>query len=132
MMSEKKIFTNGCFDIVHRGHIELLKHCKTLGSVIVALNSDDSVRRLKGHQRPINKQEDRKAMLEAIKYVDRVIIFEEDTPYDLIKKVCPDIIVKGGDYKKEDVIGADLCEVVIFNYINGYSTTKTIQSINNW
>jgi D-beta-D-heptose 7-phosphate kinase/D-beta-D-heptose 1-phosphate adenosyltransferase len=128
-MGKKSVFTNGCFDILHRGHIELLKYCETLGDVIVGLNSDESIRRLKGDRRPVNSQDDRKALLQAIKYVDRVIIFEEDTPYNLIKKTTPDIIVKGGDYKKEEVIGSDLCEVIIFNYLDGYSTTKTIEGI---
>jgi len=128
-MGKKSVFTNGCFDILHRGHIELLKYCETLGDVIVGLNSDESIRRLKGDRRPVNSQDDRKALLQAIKYVDRVIVFEEDTPYNLIKKTTPDIIVKGGDYKKEEVIGSDLCEVIIFNYLDGYSTTKTIEGI---
>jgi len=128
-VDKKIVFTNGCFDVLHRGHIELLKYCETLGDVIVGLNSDESIRRLKGDRRPVNSQDDRKALLQAIKYVDRVIIFEEDTPYNLIKKTTPDIIVKGGDYKKEEVIGSDLCEVIIFNYLDGYSTTKTIEGI---
>ena len=126
------VFTNGCFDIIHRGHIELLKYCKTLGDeVIVGLNSDDSVRRLKGETRPINLANDRKAVLEAISCVDKVVVFEEDTPYNLIKNIKPDVIVKGGDYNKENVVGGDLCEVIIFKYLNGYSTTKTIKSLSN-
>ena len=126
----KKIFTNGCFDIIHRGHLELLKYCKSLGGeVIVGLNSDASVKILKGKNRPINNQNDRKLMLRSIRYVDNVIIFHENTPYNLIKEINPDIIVKGGDYKIKDVVGNNICEVKIFNYVNGYSTTKTIQSI---
>tara|TARA_R100000664_G_scaffold20070_1_gene29278 strand:- start:9502 stop:9897 length:396 start_codon:yes stop_codon:yes gene_type:complete len=126
------VFTNGCFDIIHRGHIELLKYCKTLGDeVIVGLNSDDSVRRLKGETRPINLANDRKAVLEAMSCVDKVVVFEEDTPYNLIKNIKPDVIVKGGDYNKENVVGGDLCEVIIFKYLNGYSTTKTIKSLSN-
>ena len=128
-MGKKVIFTNGCFDIIHRGHIELLKYCKTLGNVVVGLNSDESVARLKGETRPINSQEDRQEVLRAIKYVDHVSVFDEDTPYNLIKKIQPDIIIKGADYEKEDVVGSDLCEVIIFNYLDGYSTTKTIESI---
>tara|TARA_R110002020_G_scaffold378887_2_gene589915 strand:+ start:211 stop:606 length:396 start_codon:yes stop_codon:yes gene_type:complete len=130
-MSDKNIFTNGCFDILHRGHLELLKYCKTLGTVTVGLNSDDSVRRLKGQSRPINNESDRKFMLESCKYVDRVIIFEDETPYDLIKKIKPDIIVKGGDYKKSEVVGEDLAVIHIFEFINGYSTTKIIKNIIN-
>tara|TARA_Y100000310_G_C20369436_1_gene662834 strand:- start:24 stop:419 length:396 start_codon:yes stop_codon:yes gene_type:complete len=126
------VFTNGCFDIIHRGHIELLMYCKSIGrKVIVGLNSDCSVKRLKGVSRPVTSQDDRKIVLEALKYVDKVIIFYEDTPYDLIKIIKPDIIVKGGDYNKEDVVGNDLSEVKIFNYVDGYSTTKTIKHITN-
>ena len=123
----KLIFTNGCFDILHRGHIELLKYCKSLGDVIVGLNSDSSVKRLKGQDRPYNKQEDRKFVLESCKYVDGVILFDEDTPYNLICKLRPDVIVKGGDYKPEDVAGNDIARVDIFQYIEGYSTTKILE-----
>ena len=126
------IFTNGCFDIIHRGHLELLKFCKSLGStVVVGINSDASIKKLKGETRPINNQEDRVFMLESLRYVDKVIVFEEETPYNLIKKIKPDTIVKGSDYKKEEVVGFDLCEVVIFEKIDGYSTTKKIQDISN-
>jgi len=131
-MAKKKIFTNGCFDIVHRGHIELLKFCKAYGRVIVGLNSDVSVRRLKGSSRPIFSQKDRKFLLESCRYVDKVIIFDEDTPLELVKKIKPDIIVKGGDYTEDQVIGKDLCNsVIIFNYLDGYSTTQIIQDIDN-
>ena len=126
----KVIFTNGCFDILHRGHIELLKYCYSLGDiVIVGFNSDDSVKSLKGINRPINSQKDRKIILESIKYVHQVIVLNENTNYNLIKDIKPDIIVKGGDYKARDVVGKDLCEVKIFNYVEGYSTTKAIQDI---
>ena len=94
----KIVFTNGCFDILHRGHLELLRYCKTLGSVIVGLNSDESVKRNKGQDRPVNCQEDRKFLLESLVFVDQVIIFEEDTPYNLVKSLSPDVIVKGDDY----------------------------------
>tara|TARA_R110002020_G_scaffold229529_3_gene440283 strand:+ start:726 stop:1115 length:390 start_codon:yes stop_codon:yes gene_type:complete len=127
----KKIFTNGCFDILHRGHIELFKYCKSMGYVIVGLNSDLSVQTLKGEKRPINAEKDRKFILESIKYVDEVVIFEENTPYRLIKHINPDIIVKGGDYEASGVVGADLAEVKIFNYIDGYSTTKIIERSSN-
>ncbi len=126
-----KVFTNGCFDIIHRGHLELLKYCKTLGYVVVGLNSDNSVKRLKGQERPINNQSDRKHLLECLKFVDEVIIFDEDTPINLINQIQPDVVVKGGDYKAEEVIGSNVCEVKIFNYVNGYSTTQTIERINN-
>jgi len=124
------VFTNGCFDIIHRGHLDLLKFCKSNGStVIVGLNSDKSIKRLKGKDRPINNEEDRRYILESLKFVDKVIVFNEDTPYNLIKKVKPDLIVKGGDYKPDQVVGNDLCEVEIFKYVKGYSTTKTIKNI---
>ena len=131
-MSKKKVFTNGCFDVLHRGHIELLQFCKLHGKVIVGLNSDKSVKRIKGLDRPVFSQEDRKFMLESCRYVDEVMIFEEDTPLELIKKVKPNIIVKGGDYEREDVVGNNVCDsVIIFNYLDGYSTTKIIQNISN-
>lgn len=122
----KTIFTNGCFDILHPAHIKLLQYCKSLGRVVVGLNSDKSAKRLKGPTRPTFSQEDRKYMLESCRYVDEVYIFEEDTPYNLIKDIKPDIVVKGGDYKPEDVVGVDLAEIIIFNYIDGYSTTKVL------
>ena len=111
----KTVFTNGCFDVLHKGHIELLRHCKTLGYVVVGLNSDSSVRRLKGENRPFNNQQDRKFLLESCRYVDEVIFFEEDKPLELIKQIKPDILVKGGDYNKESVVGHDIVpETIIF------------------
>jgi len=103
-----------------------------LGEVVVGLNSDESVRRIKGESRPINNQEDREFLLRSLKFVDNVIIFDEDTPYGLIKRIKPDIIVKGGDYKPEEVVGSDLCKVLIFNnYDDRYSTTQAIERISN-
>ena len=127
----KTVFTNGCFDILHKGHIDYLQKSKKLGNkLIVGLNSDASIKRLKGDTRPINNQEDRKAVLESLGCVDKVIIFDEDTPYDLIKQIKPDIITKGGDYKLiEDVVGHDLTEVKLISYVEGYSTTKILESI---
>ena len=111
------VFTNGCFDIVHRGHVELLKFARSCGKkLVVGLNSDASVKKLKGPSRPIQCQEDRKAILESIRWVDEVIIFDEPTPIDLIKKIQPDFIVKGGDYKPEQVVGNELAEVKIFEF----------------
>jgi len=128
----KTVFTNGCFDVLHRGHIELLKFCRGLGEkVVVGLNSDASIRKLKGAARPINKEEDRAFILEAMVYVDEVILFDEETPQTLIEKVVPDIIVKGGDYNSDTVVGKDLAEIMIFEYLDGYSTTKTLQDISN-
>jgi len=132
MAKKKIIFTNGCFDVLHRGHIELLKFCKNMGEVIVGLNTDKSIKRLKGPDRPIFNQNDRKFMLESCRYVDKVILFDEDTPLNLIEKINPDIIVKGGDYKKEEIIGADICSnIVIFSFIDGYSTTQIIQNLSD-
>ena len=131
------IFTNGCFDLLHVGHIELLKYAKCLGDyLIVGINSDNSIKRLKGLSRPINNQITRKIILESIKYVDEVVVFDEDTPIEIIKKIQPKIIVKGGDYKKEDVVGYELekvglLEVKIFNYVANNSTTKIIERISN-
>lgn len=128
----KVVFTNGCFDILHVGHMQLLKYCKSIGHlVVVGLNSDSSISRLKGPSRPINSQEDRKVMLESIKYVDKVFIFDELTPLNLIKQIKPNVIVKGGDYTEDEVVGNKLAEVRIFNYVEGYSTTKAIQNIAN-
>lgn len=125
----KKVFTNGCFDVMHLMHVELLRFAKLHGDyLIVGLNSDNSVKRLKGNSRPIFNQEDRKKFLESIRYVDKVIIFDEDTPLELIKKVQPDLIVKGGDYKAEEVVGAEICEVKIFPFTKGYSTTSILQN----
>ena len=121
------VFTNGCFDILHRGHMELLKYCKSLGGhVVVGLNSDSSVKQLKGATRPFFTQQDRKFMLQSCMYVDEVVIFNQETPYEIIKDLKPDIIVKGGDNNKEEVVGHELAEEKIFNYINGYSTSKII------
>lgn len=124
-----KVFTNGCFDVLHRGHVELLSYCANIGEVIVGLNSDKSVRRLKGNSRPINNQDDRRIILESIKYVSEVIIFEEDTPYELIKILKPDLIVKGGDYLPNEVVGYDLAEVRIFDTLKGYSSSTVIESL---
>ena len=125
------IFTNGCFDIIHIGHVQLLEFCASLGTVVVGLNSDESVKRLKGSSRPINNENDRLSLLLAIKYVDEVVIFEEDTPYQLIKSLKPNIIVKGGDYETQDVVGSDLAEVRLFPYQKGHSTTEILRSLPN-
>jgi D-beta-D-heptose 7-phosphate kinase/D-beta-D-heptose 1-phosphate adenosyltransferase len=125
----KQIFTNGCFDVLHKGHVELLKFCKSLGYVTVGLNSDVSVAGLKGAGRPINSEEDRKFILQSLRYVDQVIIFNESTPLRLIQDLKPDIVVKGGDYAKADVVGNGIAEVIIFNTIEGYSTTDTLNKV---
>jgi D-beta-D-heptose 7-phosphate kinase/D-beta-D-heptose 1-phosphate adenosyltransferase len=126
---EVTVFTNGCFDILHRGHFELLKYCSTLGKVIVGLNSDLSVKILKGYERPINPFQDRKFALESCKYVSEVIGFDEETPLRLIEEIKPDIVVKGGDYKKNSVVGGNVAEVLIFNYIPEKSSTLLLSQI---
>ena len=125
------VFTNGCFDVLHRGHIEYLKQYRKLGQrLIVGLNSDASVRRLKGESRPFNNQDDRRALLLALRFVDQVEIFEEDTPLELIKRINPDIITKGGDYQPEQVVGHDLAqETVIIPFLDGYSSTRIIHAV---
>ena len=127
------VFTNGCFDILHRGHVDYLKRSKMLGDyLIVGLNSDASVKRLKGNNRPINNQEDRKFVLENLSCVNEVIIFDEDTPYELISKIRPEILTKGGDYEVKDVVGHDIVRYTyIIPYKKGYSTTNMIKRIHN-
>lgn len=108
---KKVVFTNGCFDILHKGHIKLFKKAKSLGDVlVVAINSDSSVRKIKGPKRPINSAENRAFVLSAISYIDFITIFREATPAQIIKKLSPDVIVKGGDWKKEEIVGKDLVE----------------------
>ena len=123
------VFTNGCFDILHRGHVEYLEKSRALGSkLIVGLNSDESIRHLKPG-RPINNQEDRKAVLEALRCVDEVIIFDELNPLELIKKINPHIITKGGDYTYEQIKEDGIERIVILPFVNGYSTTGIINAI---
>lgn len=130
---KKIVFTNGCFDILHRGHVEYLQKAKELGDLLVlGLNSDSSVKRLKGESRPINNEKDRAIILSALECVDYIIIFNEDTPFELIKNLKPDILVKGGDYKIENVVGREYAkETMIIDFVDGYSTTKIIKNINN-
>lgn len=129
------VFTNGCFDIIHPGHIHLLMSAKALGDFLfVGLNDDESVRRLKGPQRPINPLEARVAVLSAIRYVDQVVPFSEETPLELIKAIKPDVLVKGGDWKESEVVGADIVKarggrVVIVPYLEGYSTTALVHKV---
>jgi len=133
---EKKIvFTNGCFDILHIGHVNLLNQAKKLGEIlIVGLNSDSSVSGLKGSSRPINKEKDRKYILENLKSVDFVEIFSDETPYQLIKLIKPAVLVKGGDWPVDKIIGHDIVfsyggEVKSLNLVNGYSTSSTIEKL---
>ena len=131
-MNNLKIFTNGCFDILHVGHIELLNYCASLGDVIIGLNSDLSVTRLKGKDRPINTEQDRKRILLNFRSVSEVVIFDEDTPLELIKYLMPDVIVKGGDYLASEVIGSEVAEIRIFEFVEGYSSTLIIKKIHQF
>jgi D-beta-D-heptose 7-phosphate kinase/D-beta-D-heptose 1-phosphate adenosyltransferase len=127
------VFTNGCFDILHSAHIKLFQYSKSQGNIlVVGLNSDESIQRLKGLTRPINNIDERAHILSLFNFIDYIIIFDEDTPYNIIKLLQPDIIVKGGDYCAENVIGAQYCkEVKIFNYINNKSTSLVVAKIKN-
>ena len=128
-IEERVVFTNGVFDILHTGHFELLATAKSLGNkLIVAVNSDASVQRLKGENRPINDLGKRVKQLEMLPWVDEVHVFEQDTPYELIKHIQPNLIVKGGDYTVETVVGHDLTDVHIIPTVDGYSTTQIIEN----
>ena len=128
---KKIIFTNGCFDILHIGHIKYLEKAKSFGDILIlGLNSDDSTRRLKGENRPINTQTDRAYILASLEVVDYLVIFDEDTPFDLIKLIKPDVLVKGGDYEGKEVVGQDIAkELKLVKFIDDKSTTKTIERI---
>ena len=130
---KKIVFTNGCFDILHVGHVKYLEEAKSYGDVLIlGLNSDESVRRLKGPTRPINTEDDRAYVLASLEAVDYVVKFHEDTPYELIKALQPHILVKGGDYKGKEVVGQDIAEELrLVDFIEGKSTTKTIARIQN-
>ncbi len=133
--NKKIVFTNGCFDILHCGHIKYLQEAKSLGQkLIIGLNSDNSVRRLKGNDRPVNNQECRGEILAALEAVDLVVIFEEDTPMEIIDKIVPDVLVKGGDWKIDDIVGSDIVikkggEVKSLSFVQGISTTSIINKI---
>jgi D-beta-D-heptose 7-phosphate kinase/D-beta-D-heptose 1-phosphate adenosyltransferase len=137
LKSEKKriVFTNGCFDILHKGHVAYLQAAKSLGDIlIVGMNTDDSVKRLKGSERPVNLLEDRAFVLSSLRSVDYVVPFDEDTPLSLIESIMPDILVKGGDYTIDTIIGAK--EVIahggaveIIPFVEGKSTTSIIEAI---
>lgn len=128
-IEERVIFTNGVFDIMHTGHFNLLKEARSLGDkLVVGLNSDASVKRLKGNARPINNIEKRVEQISILPWVDEVHVFEQDTPYELIKHIQPNLIVKGGDYTVETVVGHDLTDVHIIPTVGGYSTTQIIKN----
>ena len=129
---KKIVFTNGCFDILHRGHIDYLAKAADLGDIlIIGLNTDESVSRIKGNGRPIQDQQSRAMILSALRFVDAVVLFNEDTPYDLIKYVKPDFLVKGSDYQPTDIVGYDVVKekngsIVTIDFLEGFSTSGII------
>jgi rfaE bifunctional protein nucleotidyltransferase chain/domain len=131
----KLVFTNGCFDILHPGHLDYLWRARALGAALfIGLNSDDSIRRLKGPRRPVNPEEVRALMLSGLSMTDAVIVFGEDTPLKLVTALEPDVLVKGGDWKPEDIVGgretlAQGGQVLSLPYLDGYSTTAVIERI---
>lgn len=132
---KKVVFTNGCFDLLHPGHTRYLRAARALGHfLIVGLNSDRSVRAIKGAQRPIQDQEVRAELLSALEWVDAVILFDEETPYALIRELAPDVLVKGGDWQEDEIVGADLVKqaggaVKRIPYVEGFSTSGLIKKI---
>jgi len=132
LKDEVVVFTNGCFDVLHLGHLHVLASAKVFGTkLIVGLNSDASVKRLKGESRPIFDEQTRSWQLAALSCVDAIILFEEDTPLNLIKAISPDVLVKGGDYKINEIVGADFVianggEVKVVPFLEGFSTTKIV------
>ncbi len=132
---KKIVFTNGCFDILHRGHIEYLAQAADLADLmIIGLNTDNSVSRLKGEDRPLQDETSRAISMAALQYVDYVVLFDEETPLNLIKNIKPDVLVKGSDYKIEDIVGYDILqqyggEIKTIDFVDGYSTTKIVDKI---
>ncbi|MCK4935400.1 MAG: D-glycero-beta-D-manno-heptose 1-phosphate adenylyltransferase [Elusimicrobiales bacterium] len=128
---KKIVFTNGCFDIIHSGHISLLEKAKDLGDIlIVGLNADSSVKKLKGNARPINKEKDRAVILSAMEMVDKVIIFKEDTPYEILKVIKPDILVKGADYTHSKIVGTEFAKKTArIKLVKGQSTSGIIKKL---
>lgn len=132
---EKIVFTNGCFDLVHRGHIEVLANTADLGDkLIIGLNSDSSIQNLKGKNRPIIDENSRAILLASLQFIDAIVLFSEDTPCHLIETILPDILAKGGDYKLEEITGHELVlqnggEVILVPFIDGFSTTNIVNKI---
>ena len=135
--NEKVVFTNGCFDLIHYGHLHYLADARDLGQrLVIAINADASVKRLKGEHRPIKDQQTRQLLLAALAFVDAVTIFEEDTPLNIITKLQPDILVKGGDWTPDKIVGADVVlanggKVLSLPYVDGHSTTSLESKIRN-
>tara|TARA_B100001093_G_scaffold396669_1_gene383805 strand:+ start:1007 stop:1471 length:465 start_codon:yes stop_codon:yes gene_type:complete len=136
LKNKKIVFTNGCFDILHPGHIHILSKAKSLGDIlVVGLNSDLSVKKLKGDKRPLVSEDDRSRVLLSLRFVDYVIIFNELTPLKVIKKIKPDFLVKGGDYNENDIVGSDFVkasggQVEIIKFLDGYSSSNYIDNLN--
>jgi rfaE bifunctional protein nucleotidyltransferase chain/domain len=132
---EKVVFTNGCFDILHLGHVDYLEKARNLGNkLIVGLNTDSSVSRFKGPDRPIQNEFSRARVISSLQFVDMVVLFDEDTPKELISALVPDVLVKGSDYLAENIVGADVVkkaggEVKTIDFVDGYSTSKVIEKI---
>ena len=132
---QKIVFTNGCFDVLHYGHVHYLAQARQLGDLlVVGLNSDASVRRLKGESRPVNPEQARAFVLAALEMVDYVCLFEEDTPYELIAAVKPDVLVKGGDYAVDNIVGSDIVkgrngDVVVLPFVEGFSSSSIIEKL---
>ena len=135
LKNKKIVFTNGCFDILHRGHVEYLAQAANHGDVLViGLNTDNSVKRIKGEKRPVQDEKARAILMASLSFVSAVVLFDEEIQYDLIKKVQPDVLVKGSDYNVEDIVGYDIVtakggEVVTIDFIEGYSTTSIIDKL---
>jgi len=135
--NQKIVFTNGCFDILHRGHIEYLARAADQGNkLVIGLNTDNSVKRIKGANRPVNDENTRALILASLHFVDAVVLFDEDTPYGLIKELKPDILIKGSDYQIEEIVGSDIVlanggQVITLDYIPGYSTSSIIEKLKN-
>ncbi len=131
------VFTNGCFDIIHRGHIEVLARAADLGDkLIVGLNTDASIQKLKGKDRPIIQENSRAILLAALDFIDAIVLFSEETPLDLINTIKPDILAKGGDYKIDTIVGHDIVkenggEVILIPFVDGFSSTNIINKIKN-
>jgi D-glycero-beta-D-manno-heptose 1-phosphate adenylyltransferase len=134
---KKIVFTNGCFDLLHLGHIDYLSKAKDAGDILlIGLNTDNSVKRIKGNTRPITDEKSRSMILAALHFVDAVVLFDEDTPYDLINFVKPDVLIKGSDYKPEDIVGYDIVmkkggEIKTIDFVEGYSTSDIEKKIKN-
>lgn len=129
------VFTNGCFDILHLGHIDYLSKTADQGNIlIVGLNTDRSVKKIKGKKRPINNEASRAAVLASLFFIDAVVLFDEETPYNIIKTISPDILVKGSDYKAEEIVGCDIVKsyggkTVTIDFLDGYSTSSLIEKM---